>query len=248
MLPGSALLRDLSFLVCLHPGHLMDEIYLFFLRLDISDSGRFFAAAVPVRGIDEPSLRYAMAALSAKHLARMKGVKLACVAGLFTSPATMEAYPNTEQVDWPLKAANYYYLAVTHLNSSISDYAAVSTSDVLEPPISIVNRWLNLQLRQAQRQLETSDATWKTAENLLASSTILTLYKILDEPGDNWQSYGIPSSVIVFKALILYLGIFLGSNRFSSSCLICLPRAVEITAAFLLASRPLSGTLPEWII
>lgn len=188
-----------------------------------------------------------MAALSAKHLARMKGIKLAGLAGMFTSPATMEAYPNTQQVDWPLKAANYYYLAVTHTNSSISDYAAVSTSDVLDPPISIVNRWLNLQLRQTQSHIETSDATWRTTENLLASSTILTLYKILDEPGENWQSYGAPY-VIVFKALILFVVIFLESSRFSPSCLICLPRAVEITAAFPPASPRLSGTLPEWII
>ncbi|KAL4880566.1 hypothetical protein BJY04DRAFT_71749 [Aspergillus karnatakaensis] len=158
--------------------------------LDISDTGKFFAAYVPVRAIDDQSLRYAISALSAKHLARMKGVKSTATGGMFTSPATMETYPSTEQVDWSLKAANYYYLAVSHMNSSISDYAVVSTSDVLEPPISIVNRWLNLQRRERDQQTgAAADGAWKTTENLLASSTILTIYKFLDEPGEKWQSY-----------------------------------------------------------
>ncbi|RDW65726.1 Zn(II)2Cys6 transcription factor [Aspergillus mulundensis] len=156
---------------------------------DVSDSRKFFGGYVPIRAIDEQSLRYAIAAISAKHLARMKGVKSVFTGGLFTSPATMETYPSAHQVDWSLKAANYYYLAVSHMNKSMSDYAAVSTSDVLEPPISVVNRWLNLQLKRGEEGPRTTDGTWKTTENLLATSTILTLYKTFDEPGENWQSY-----------------------------------------------------------
>ncbi|KAL5344140.1 hypothetical protein BJX70DRAFT_9045 [Aspergillus crustosus] len=158
--------------------------------LDTSDTGRFFAAYVPVRALDDQALRYAISALSAKHLARMKGIISTTPGGMFTSPATMETYPNPEQVDWSLKAANYYYLAGSHMNSSISDYAVVSTSDVLEAPISIVNRWLNLQGRQREGQTEAAaERLWKTTENLLASSAVLTIYKILGEPGENWQSY-----------------------------------------------------------
>ncbi|KAL4998483.1 hypothetical protein BDV10DRAFT_167130 [Aspergillus recurvatus] len=157
--------------------------------LDVSDSGKFFGGCVPIRAIDEQSLRCAIAAISAKHLARMKGVKSTAGGGLFTSPATMESYPNSYQVDWSLKAANYYYLAVSHMSNSMSDYAAVSTSDVLEPPISVVNRWLSLQLKRSEQTPHTSDGAWKTTENLLAASTILTLYKTFDEPGEKWQSY-----------------------------------------------------------
>ncbi|KAL4908524.1 hypothetical protein BDW74DRAFT_101504 [Aspergillus multicolor] len=156
---------------------------------DVSDSRKFFGGYVPIRAIDEQSLRYGIAAISTKHLARMKGVKSVVTGGLFTSPATMETYPNAHQVDWSLKAANYYYLAVSHMNKSMSDYAAVSTSDVLEPPISVVNRWLNLQLKRGDNSPRVSDGTWKTTENLLATSTILTLYKTFDEPGESWQSH-----------------------------------------------------------
>ncbi|KAL3480779.1 hypothetical protein BJX99DRAFT_204587 [Aspergillus californicus] len=159
--------------------------------LDISDTGRFFQAYVPVRAINEDSLRFAIAALSAKHLCKMKGVKVTSMGGLFTSPATMETYPNMHQVDWSLKAANYYYMAFSHMNSSISDYGFVSTSAVLESPIATVSRWLNVQLSNSGGSLNNAhrDETCKKAENLLATSTILTMYKLLDEPGESWQSY-----------------------------------------------------------
>lgn len=93
---------------------------LIHLRLDISDSGKFFSAYVPVRAIDDPCLKYAIAALAAKHLGRVKGVISPAGGGLFTSPPTMEVYPNSAQVDWFLKAANYYYLAISHINASVS--------------------------------------------------------------------------------------------------------------------------------
>ncbi|KAL4972375.1 hypothetical protein BDW66DRAFT_154790 [Aspergillus desertorum] len=172
--------------ICFLTRHYCEVIAAWF---DVSDSGKFFGGCVPIRAIDEQLLRCAIAAISAKHLARMKGVKSTAGGGLFTSPATMESYPNPHQVDWSLKAANYYYLAVSHMSNSMSDYATVSTSDVLEPPISVVNRWLNLQLKRSEQTLCTSDGAWKTTENLLAASTILTLYKTFDEPGENWQSY-----------------------------------------------------------
>ncbi|KAL4914963.1 hypothetical protein BDW62DRAFT_189406 [Aspergillus aurantiobrunneus] len=169
--------------------------------LDISDASKFFAASVPVRALDEHSLRFAIAALSSKHLAKWKGVKFTATDGMFTSPATMETYPNAQQVNWSLKAANYYYLAVSNMASVISDYAAVSSSDVLETPISAVIRWVNLQVRRAEPGSDPAHGAWKTTENLLGSSTILTLYKILDEPGENWQSYltGVKS---LFKQLM----------------------------------------------
>jgi proteasome lid subunit RPN8/RPN11 len=160
-------------------------------RLDLSDTGNFFSAYVPVRALDEDCLRDAIEALSAKHLAKMKGVTAANISGMFTSPPTMETYPNAQQVDWSLKAANYYYLAVSHMNSSISNYASVSSTAALESPIAIANQWLSLQLSQMERTPDKTlnEAVFKKAENLLATSTILTLYKILDEPGENWQSY-----------------------------------------------------------
>ncbi|KAL2817557.1 hypothetical protein BJX63DRAFT_102102 [Aspergillus granulosus] len=176
--------HEMSFLV----RYYSDSLAAWF---DISDTGNFFSAYVPVRAIDETFLRNAIAALSAKHLAKMKGVTATNISGMFTSPPAMETYPNGPQVDWSLKAANYYYLAVSHMNSSISDYGSISSSAVLESPTAIVNQWLSLKESQMERAIDNSfnEAACKKTENLLATSAILTLYKILDEPGENWQSY-----------------------------------------------------------
>ncbi|KKK15202.1 hypothetical protein P175DRAFT_0495392 [Aspergillus ochraceoroseus IBT 24754] len=160
--------------------------------LDLSDTGKFFQAYVPIRALDEPFLKFSIAALSAKHLGRMKGVKFASASGMFTSPAATETYPNALQTDWFLKAANYYYLAASRMNSSISDtYGSVSTSVLLESSTEIASRWLDLHLKKpetARQEGPAGDNFWKKIENLLAASSILTLYKILDEPGESWQT------------------------------------------------------------
>ncbi|KAL4808121.1 hypothetical protein BDV18DRAFT_96211 [Aspergillus unguis] len=174
--------HEASFLV----RHYCDVLAAWF---DVSDAGKFFSACVPVRAMDEESLRFAIAAISAKHLGKMKGLRSTSTSGIFTSPSTMESYPNEQQVDWTLKAANYYYLSVSRMSSSVSDYAAISTSDILELPISILNRWLNLQLKLAKEQPQVaSEPIWRKTENLLATATILTFYKVLDEPSEKWQS------------------------------------------------------------
>lgn len=124
----------------------------------------------------------------------MKGAVLHVGSGMFTSPATMETYPNSGQVDWFLKAANYYYLAASHMNANVSDaYTSVSSSAVLESPIEIVHRWLALHTKQPRSQTLAEEHAagefWKKTENLLAAATVLTLYKLLDEPGESWQLY-----------------------------------------------------------
>ncbi|KAE8393511.1 C6 finger domain protein [Aspergillus alliaceus] len=161
--------------------------------LDISDSTKFFEVYVPIRAINDPFLKYAIAALAAKHLGRMKGVKSPTGGGMFTSPATMEIYPNATQVDWFLKATNYYYLAASRMNSSISEaYTSVSSSAILESPIQIASRWLSLQLQQSNTSSteESASSTFcRKTENILAASTIMIMCKILDEPAENWQSH-----------------------------------------------------------
>lgn len=137
------------------------------------------------------SVKYAIAALAAKHLAQVKGVT-SPNGGIFTSPATTEVYPNATQVDWFLKAANYYYLAASELNNLASDgYTNVSSSAVLGSPFETVHRWI--RARQAQKMLKPASdnsqdvALIRTIEDLLATATILTMYRLLDMPGDEWH-------------------------------------------------------------
>lgn len=157
-------------------------------RLDLSDAGKFFSVYVPIRALNCQSLKYAIAALAAKQLGRVKGSKSCTGRGMFTSPATTETYPNAEQVDWFLKAANYYYLSVSDLTASTSDgYSVVSTSAVLDSPIDLVGRWLNTQSAQGAGQNLDDGALLRKTEETLATVTVLTLYKLLDAKGEEWH-------------------------------------------------------------
>jgi hypothetical protein len=136
-------------------------------------------------------VKYAISALAAKHLARLKGAK-ASTGGMFTSPATTEIYPNATQVDWFLKAANYYYLAASDLNNITSDgYTTVSSSAILESPFEIVSRWINSRQTQASINPASEDpndvAVIRKTEELLATATLLTMYRLLDMPGEEWH-------------------------------------------------------------
>jgi len=157
-------------------------------RLDLSDAGKFFSGLAPIRALSCLSLKFSIAALAAKQLGRVKGAKSFSEGGMFTRPATTETYPNAAQVDWYLKAANYYYLAAADLSSSTSDrYTIASSSAVLESPIEVVGRWLNKRPSQGMGQTPVDDDFLRKAEDMLASSVLLTLYRLLDAKGEEWH-------------------------------------------------------------
>ncbi|KAJ5087096.1 hypothetical protein NUU61_008403 [Penicillium alfredii] len=114
--------------------------------------------------------------------------------GMFTSPATMEMYPNATQVDWFLKAANYYYLTASELNNATSDgYTTVSSSAVLEPPIETVSRWLRSQSIQAGLKPTSTDSAdislLRRTEEMVVTVALLTFYRLLDANGDEWHMH-----------------------------------------------------------
>ncbi|KAF7588322.1 hypothetical protein BBP40_005888 [Aspergillus hancockii] len=191
--------------------------------LDISDSTKFFEAYVPIRAINDHFLKFAIAALAAKHLGRMKGARSPTGGGMFTSPAAMEIYPNATEVDWFLKATNYYYLASLRMNSSISEaYTSVSSSAILESPIQIASRWLSQQTPSSLIEEPAASTFWRKTENILAACTIMMIYKIMDEPGENWQPHlsGIKS---LFDSLL---------QLHSSSITVSRPFSQGVRAAF----------------
>lgn len=157
-------------------------------RLDLSDSGKFFSVYVPIRAINSPSLKYAIGALAAKQLGRVKGAKSSAGNGMSTRPATTEMYPNATEVDWFLKAANYYYMAASDLNNVCSGgYTAVSSSAVLESPIDTVGRWLHSRATKELAQKCSDGSLLRKAEEMLATVTLLTLYRLLDSNGEEWH-------------------------------------------------------------
>lgn len=142
-------------------------------------------------------MRYAIAALAAKQLGRVNGTKSTATRGIFTSPATTETYSNAAQVDWFLKAANYYYLAASDLNTSTTDgYTVVSSSAVLEPPVEMVNRWLRSRVVQGMVQKSNDGSLLRRAEEVLATTVVLSLYKLMDLNGEEWHGW------VLFKPLL----------------------------------------------
>ena len=106
---------------------------------------------------------------------------------MWTNPATTEMYPNAAQVDWFLKAANYYYLAASDLNNSTSNgYTALSTSAVLESPIEMINRWLSTQSPQRAGHTTNDGSSMRKTEEMVAAVVLLTFYRLLDTKGEEW--------------------------------------------------------------
>ncbi|CAI7602563.1 unnamed protein product [Penicillium manginii] len=158
--------------------------------LDLSDSTKFFSVYVPIRAINSPSLKYAIAALAAKQLGRVKGNKLSAGGGMFTSSATTEMYPNAAETDWFLKAANYYYMAASDMNNSSSFGYSAHSSAVLESPIEIVSRWLKVSVLQGgTRDPSNGGKFLRKTEEILATAVLLIFYKLLDADGDQWPTH-----------------------------------------------------------
>lgn len=156
--------------------------------LDLSDSSKFFSVYVPIRAINSPSLKYAIAALAAKQLGRVKGNKLSSGGGMSTSSATTEMYPNAAETDWFLKAANYYYMATSDMNNSSSFGYSAHSSAALESPIEMVSRWLKVSVSQGGAQDPSNGNLLRKTEDMLATTVLLIFFKLLGADGDQWPT------------------------------------------------------------
>ncbi|KAH8125930.1 hypothetical protein ACSS6W_007880 [Trichoderma asperelloides] len=80
--------------------------------LGIFDERCFFQTRIPRLVETNPILKYAISAVSAKHLSHVGGFR-ATNCGLRSTLALTEMYPSAGHVDWAFKAANYYHQAAT---------------------------------------------------------------------------------------------------------------------------------------
>jgi hypothetical protein len=75
-------------------------------------------------------LKYATAAIAAKHLSRVGGVRI--IEGHRCGrPAMTEAYPNAAETEWSYKAVNYYYQAASHLDQDLA--LPICTQELTSP-------------------------------------------------------------------------------------------------------------------
>ncbi|KAH0490063.1 hypothetical protein TgHK011_001548 [Trichoderma gracile] len=126
--------------------------------LDIFGDNRFFQTRTPRLVGSHSAIKYAIAALAAKHLSHVGGFRPthSCVR---SNLALTELYPSAVHVDWAFKAANYHHQATTNL------------------PLQNVGE---SALREA--------GSLTLAEVAMASNAILTTYDMLDSNWDELQT------------------------------------------------------------
>lgn len=128
-----------------------------------------------------------MAAITAKQLGLVKGV-LQTSGSNHMSSASSQSYPKSLQVDWFLKAANYFYLASSTLNASFSEhYTAMSSSAVFDSPIQSLTEWIKFKKFAGTGQLS-YDSIFREVENHLATVTLMVFYRLLDSSVHTWHS------------------------------------------------------------
>ncbi|UKZ78304.1 hypothetical protein TrVFT333_006040 [Trichoderma virens FT-333] len=95
--------------------------------LDIFGDKCFFQTCVPRLIGTHPIVKYAIAALAAKHLSNVGGFR-ATNCGPMSTLALTELYPSAGNVDWAFKAANYYHQAATNSQHPSPLYSAEASS------------------------------------------------------------------------------------------------------------------------
>jgi hypothetical protein len=144
--------------------------------MDLYDLGNYFASYVPIKALKSPLLLYSAAAIAAKQLGRVKGNK-AIVGGPCTRPAFTEVYPNCDQTNWFYIAAKYYEKAIAFLRDELANLRSPSSNRS-----SLVDPCESTSKQLAQEQSHTAQA-----DDLLAATSILSVYEFMDDSNIEWS-------------------------------------------------------------
>ncbi|KAF9735204.1 zn 2cys6 transcription factor [Paraphaeosphaeria minitans] len=153
--------------------------------MDLYDLGTYFSSYVPVKAQENLLLKYAALAYSAKALGRVQSRK-PVMGGSVTRQSQMDMYPDTQPVDWPHKATQYYDMAVSLLLKALKANALSSPdsdSDGGDSSYSFDDR------STKRRRTSGSNATGSTTDELLAASAILCVYEFLDGSDKEWTRH-----------------------------------------------------------
>lgn len=142
------------------------------------DLGKYFTSDVPIRAFNSPLLRYSAAAIAAKQLGRVNGNK--AILGSCKRQASTEIYPNCQRTNWFYIAAKYYDKAITFLREALVDVGRPNSRDspsaMLNPSPSQRDRLIMQEQRHSAQ-----------ADDLLASTSILSFYEFMDASSIDWS-------------------------------------------------------------
>nr|C9K7C2.1 RecName: Full=Transcription activator AMTR1; AltName: Full=AM-toxin biosynthesis regulator 1 [Alternaria alternata]BAI44746.1 Zn(II)2Cys6 transcription factor [Alternaria alternata] len=158
--------------------------------MDLFITGTYFASHVPVEAVENPLLKYAIAACAAKAFARVQDQKPA-MGGSSTRQAGMKHYPNVPLVDWEHKTAVYYNTTVSMLLQALNGKVASSPNGS------------KCELRQRNgdpacaynvsapkpRRISQNTSFVPSTEELLVVIAILCFYEFLDTSISEWEKH-----------------------------------------------------------
>ncbi|EMC97336.1 hypothetical protein BAUCODRAFT_33056 [Baudoinia panamericana UAMH 10762] len=136
--------------------------------MDLFDQDKHFGHLVPLKALRDALLRNAIAAVAAKQLGRVKGVK-PFVGVQCQRPAMMEIIDGTIEIDWFYKAANYYDKAIAFSRlylDAISGSLSAPSSPSTQMSLSLAN-----------------------SDDLLVAVSLFSLYECLDNREMGWLSH-----------------------------------------------------------
>lgn len=149
--------------------------------MDLFNVGTYFASYVPVKALENPLLKYAATAFTAKAPARVQERKPA-MGGSLMRQAEMKQYPVAPLVDWEHKTAVYYNTAVSLLSHAFDVEIAFSPN---EPKCEFRQR--NSDPAGAydgsapkRQRIPHNPSFTSSTEELLVVITTLCLYEFLD--------------------------------------------------------------------
>ena len=132
--------------------------------MDLFDTDKHFTHLVPLKALRDALLRNAIAAVAAKQLGRIRGVKT-FVATQTQKPSTMEVLDDVGDVDWFYKAANYYDKAIAFSRH----YLQAFSGSLCSPASSSTHKSLS-----------------NSSEDLLLGVSLFSLYESLDNFDASW--------------------------------------------------------------
>jgi hypothetical protein len=165
--------------------------------MDLFDRENYFSSCVPVKALDSPLLHYSAMAIAAKQLGRAK-VERPAAGDKYSTPSIMQLYGHSTQVDRLYKAASYYDRAISYLQLYLRQalprhettfVADNPTSNIAMPdPLGAASH----ESRQISIARETRDVSRRPfsqsmLDDLLAATSILSVYEFLDHSGTEWS-------------------------------------------------------------
>jgi hypothetical protein len=165
--------------------------------MDLFDRERYFSSCVPVKALDSPLLRFSATAIAAKQLGRVSGGNFKSN-GKNPTPSIMQTFRNVSQTGWLYKAASYYDRAISYLQlylrQALPRQETDSANDIsptnLPGPDSAtvgVRESFHISIAHETRDISARPFSQPMLDDLLAATSILSIYELLDHPGTEWS-------------------------------------------------------------